>query len=191
MHENLLQHISKFVSLTENDQQLLIAKMQFLKVRKKGYLLKPQHICDGRYFVVSGCLRQYVLKDNGGEQIIQFAIPGWWMSDHHSFESKKPSFYYIQATEDTEIAMMDLAAQEILFREIPALETYFRLVLQRAYDASLTRMYYMFCKSGEERYHNFARSFPEFVQQVPQYMLASFLGLTPEFISTVRSKKNK
>ncbi|MBB6499084.1 Crp/Fnr family transcriptional regulator [Pedobacter cryoconitis] len=191
MYEDLLNHIEKYIRLNDAERQLLVSVMRYEKVPKKGFLLKSGKVCSSRFFVLSGCLRQYIIKENEVEQIIQFGLPGWWICDHHSFENNQPSEYCVQATEVSEVAILDAAIQEDLFSKIPSLERYFRLIFQRAYDASLTRIGLEYCMSGEERYHQFAKNFPDFVQRVPQYMLASFLGLTPEFISIIRAKKGK
>lgn len=191
MYEDLLKHIEKYIRLTEAEQQLLVSMMRYEKIPKKGFLLKAGKVCSGRFFVLSGCLRQYVIKENESEQIIQFGLAGWWMCDHRSMENNLPSEYFVQATEDSEVAVLDGLIEEELFSKIPGLERYFRFVFQRAYDASLTRISLEYCVSGEERYRQFAKNFPDFVQRVPQYMLASFLGLTPEFISIIRAKKSK
>lgn len=143
------------------------------------------------YFVLSGCFRLYLITDTGSEQILQFGIPNWWICDYQSLENKAPSDYYIQAVENSEVAILDRSIQQELFNKIPLLDRYFRLMVQRAYTASLKRIQYIFCQSAEERYWQFSNSFPEFIQQVPQYMLASFLGFTPEFLSTIRAKKHK
>ncbi|SHE59330.1 Crp/Fnr family transcriptional regulator [Pedobacter caeni] len=191
MQKDLLHHIGKFIPLNEAEQQLLVDRIRYEKIPKKGFLLQAGKVCSGRFFVISGCLRQYVMKENESEQIIQFGLPGWWICDHRSLENGEPSEYYVQATEVSEVAIIDAGVQEELFSKIPLLERYFRLIFQRAYDASLTRISLEYCISGEERYHQFAKNFPDFVQKIPQYMLASFLGLTPEFISIIRAKKKR
>jgi CRP/FNR family transcriptional regulator len=105
-----------------------------------------------------------------------------------SLESGKPSHFNIQAIENSEVAILDKKIQEELFAAIPQLERYFRMILQRSYAASQIRIKFIYSLSGEERYHQFNASFPEFVQRVPQYMLASYLGFTPEFLSKIRAK---
>jgi CRP-like cAMP-binding protein len=107
-----------------------------------------------------------------------------------SLDRQKPSEFSIQAVEPSAIAVLDKSVQDELFARLPQLERYFRLVLQRAYAAAIMRVKYIFTESGEERFRNFNNSFPEFIQRIPQYMLASYLGFTPEFLSKIRAKKN-
>ena len=131
----------------------------------------------------------YINTDEGTEQIVQFAIDNWWITDYNSFDFQKPSLFNIQAVENCEIAFIKKETQEELFKKLPQLERYFRIILQRSFAASIMRIQYIFNQSGEERYRHFNSSFPDFVQRVPQYMLASYLGFTPEFLSKIRGKK--
>ncbi len=152
-------------------------------------MLKEYEVCSCYYFVTKGCLRFYRNTENGFEQVLQFAIPGWWLSDFQSFETQKPSEYFIQAVQNTEMLILHRSDYQELFTEVPVLNTYFRLMMQKAYTASLKKMELILCESAEERYLQFINSFPDFVQIVPQYMLASFLGFTPQFMSMLRAKK--
>lgn len=188
-NEKLLLHIDKFVLLTENERSIVQSYFKNKSVRKKEHLLKEGQKCSSNYFILKGCLRMYYITEAGTEQIVQFAIDNWWLTDYMSFDSQQPSQFNIQAVENTDVAILDKKIQEELFEKIPALERYFRIILQKAYGASIMRLRYIFTQSGEERFHHFNNSFPEFVQRVPQYMLASYLGFTPEFLSKIRAKK--
>ena len=189
INENLFLHIKKFVPLTQLEEGILQSYFKSKSVKKKEHLLKEGQKCTANYFILKGCLRMYYITETGTEQIVQFAIDNWWLTDYSSLDSGKPSQFNIQAVENTEVAILDNEIQEELFKKIPALERYFRIILQKAYAASVMRLRYIFTQSGEERFHHFNNSFPEFVQRVPQYMLASYLGFTPEFLSKIRAKK--
>ena len=188
MFELLFNHLARFVRIDEQEHEILLAKLQYKKLSKKDFLLKRGQVCSGNFFVLSGCVRLYSLTANGTEQILQFAIPGWWISDYHSFQNNIPSEYCIQAVEDSEIAFISRSDADELFQQIPVLNNYFRLLMQRAYVAALRKMELLLCISAEDRYHQFVNDFPDFVQRIPQYMLASFLGFTPEFLSMLRAK---
>ena len=188
-HELLFSHIKRFTSLSPDQEKLLISKIKYRKVNRKDFLLKEYEVCSCYYFVTKGCLRFYRNTDNGFEQILQFAISGWWLSDFQSFETQKASEYFIQAVQNTEMLILHRSDYQQLFSEVPELNTYFRLMMQKAYTASLKKMELILCESAEERYLQFINSFPDFVQIVPQYMLASFLGFTPQFMSMLRAKK--
>ncbi|GLU52095.1 Crp/Fnr family transcriptional regulator [Dyadobacter frigoris] len=188
MFENLVRHIQKFVALNEEEQIILRSYVKFESIKKKQYLLEEGHVCHANWFIGKGCLRSYTLKENGNKQMVQFAIENWWLTDYFSFEQKKPSQLFIQAVEDCELISIDDRIQDELFIKIPQLERYFRLIVQKSYAASLMRLQYMFNLSPEERFHHFNNNFPSFIQRVPQYMLASYLGFTPEFLSKIRAK---
>lgn len=188
MFDNLVRHVQKFVALNEEEQIILRSYVKFESVKKKQYLLQEGQVCHANWFIVKGCLRSYTLKENGNKQMVQFAIENWWLTDYFSFEQKKSSKLFIQAVEDCELISIDDRTCEELFKNIPQLERYFRLILQKSYAASLMRLQYMFNLSPEERFHHFNKNFPSFIQRVPQYMLASYLGFTPEFLSKIRAK---
>ena len=185
----LSNHIHRFTELTSSEKTLIGEYVQFKEVKNKEFLMKAGQVCKSNYFVVKGCVRMFSHTSKGTEQIIQSGIDNWWISDYTSLESQQPSPFNIQALEPGVIGILDRKIQDDLFAHIPKLERYFRHVLQRAYAATLMRVHFIFSESGEERYHHFNTSFPEFVQRIPQYMLASYLGFTPEFLSKIRAKK--
>ena len=185
----LINHINRFTELNASEKDLLGEFIQFKEIDNKEHLLKAGQICKANYFVVKGCFRMYSHTDKGTEQIIQFGIDNWWITDYTSLETQQPSHLSIQALEPGIVGVLDRQLQDKLFMQLPKLERYFRQVLQRAYAATLMRVHFIFNESGEQRYRNFNSLFPEFVQRIPQYMLASYLGFTPEFLSKIRAKK--
>jgi CRP-like cAMP-binding protein len=188
IHPNLVAHISKFIALDENSEEILDKYFKSAVYKKKEFLLKERQVCKSMHFVVHGCLRMYFINGKTNEQITQFAKENWWISDFFSFTDDKPSEYFIQAIEKSEILSIDMPSFEALLIELPQMERYFRIIMQRAVAASQLRVKYMFELSKEEFYLLFCSSFPEFVQRVPQYMIASYLGLTPEYVSELRKK---
>lgn len=189
MFDEIVTHIKKHVSLTEEEVGLLQSLVRVKELKKKEYLLETGQVCNDNYFVANGCLRMYLMTDKGTEQVIQFAIENWWLTDYFSFKSGQPSNFYIQAIEKTTVIAISRKAQDELFEKIPQLERYFRVVLEKAYSSQLNRIHYIFNLGGEEQYRMMIDRYPDFVQRVPQYMLASFLGITPEFLSKIRAKK--
>lgn len=186
--QNLVDHIRKYVPLTNDEAESLPHWFQELSLNKKEFLLREGQVCTSRYFVIRGCLRMYFIKENGNEQIAEFAIENWWQADYMSLATKTSSSFYIQAIEDTQVLGLTSASAEDLFTELPQMERYFRLVIQRAYAAAQWRVKYLYDFSREELYHHFSTHFPAFVERVPQYMLASYLGFTPEYLSEIRKK---
>lgn len=132
----------------------------------------------------------YITDLDGNQQTEQFAIENWWITDYTSFSMQKPTSYSMQAVEETQIILLEHKMLENLCAQIPSLERYFRKIMQKALGAAQLRIQYIYSLTKEERYRHFASLFPDFVQRVPQYMLASYLGFTPEFLSKIRAKKD-
>lgn len=189
MSVSLLNHIKKFVDLDPQEEQFIADHIQQLSVKKKHYLLEEGQICKASYFIEKGCSRMFFVSDKGDEQTVNFALENWWISDYSSLLSQIPSAFYIQAIEQSDVIVLTYQAQEALSNEIPQLERYFRIILQRAYGASQVRIKHIHNLSREDMYRNFLALQPEFANRVPQYMLASYLGFTPEYLSEIRKKK--
>jgi CRP/FNR family transcriptional regulator, anaerobic regulatory protein len=189
MHKNIIQHLRKYIDLSESDVAIFNKYVETHQLKKKELILQESKVCNYLYYVEKGCLRMYFINNKGVEQITQFALDGWWISDYQSFMNHTPSDYYIQAIEESEILAIDSQNLEILFNELPQLEKYFRILMQKAVAGAQLRSKLLYEMSKEEFYFHFSTSFPEFMLRVPQYMIASYLGLTPEYLSELRKKK--
>jgi len=189
MTDSLITHIKKFVPLTDTETAEVAKAVKPVAIKRKQFLLQPGEICRGNYFVSKGVMRLYFINKNGQEQITMFGIENWWITDYDSLETGKPSHYYIQAVEDAELIGISKTDLEELLIKVPKMERYFRLIMQKAFTATMRRIEYFRDQSDEERYRIFAGMFPGFVQRIPQYMLASYLGFTPQFLSKIRGKK--
>lgn len=187
----LRNHIERFVQLDPNLMELLQAVMEERHIAKKDFLLQEGQYCLHQYFVVQGCFRMFYVNPKGMEQIITFGIEDWWISDYDSLLNHQASQHNIQALEDAKVLSITREKLEELFRSHRVLETYFRMVNERVRIADQRRLQFMFDLSGEELYDTFYEANPGFVQRIPQYMLASYLGFTPEFLSKIRGKKRK
>lgn len=189
MYTSLFEHIRRYITVNDDEAALICQKLVAITIKKKEFLLMPGKICHANYFVVEGCFRLYFINKKGKEQITQFGLENWWITDYDSLDTQKPSHFYIQAIEESTVIMWDMDIQQELTKAIPQLETYFRKILQKAYAAAQRRIEYIYSQSDEERYRNFNKAYPGFVQRVPQYMLASYLGFTPQFLSKIRAKR--
>ena len=189
MSDILRKHIEKFITVDDRDFSKIRSYFKPLELRKKHNLLTEGKICTSNYFVISGCLRLFFINDKGVEQTVQFALENWWLADYTSFSAQKPSQHFIQTVEKSEVLALDYLSQEKLLKEFPYMERYFRLIHQRAHAAYQLRIKYLYSVSREELYHQFNELYPEFVQRIPQYLLASYLGFTPEYLSEIRKKR--
>lgn len=188
MSQELTDHIQKIARISQEEALEISDRFQTLKIKKKKNLLDEGAPCHHIFFVLKGCLRMYFLKENGTEQTTSFALEQWWVTDFTAFQNQRSSGYSIQAVEASEVLRIDFQAFENLLMDFPVLERYFRLIHQRAHAAAQTRIRLLYNLSREELYRSFASQYPEFVQRVPQYLLASFLGFSPEYLSEIRKK---
>ncbi len=185
----LILHIEKFLPLTDDEATIIMRYFEYEKFKKKQILLEEGQIANKQYFILNGCVRFYVNNEKGVEQTMQFGIENWWITDYLSFEYQTPSHFYIQAIKEIEVLSITKSSFEALVSKIPKLERYFRLVLQKSFGASQVRIRYLFTMSAEERFRHMNAMFPEFIQRVPQYMIASYLDFSPEFMSKIRAGK--
>ncbi len=188
MSEVLLHHIQKFVNLREEEGKQVISFFEPRTVQKKQDLLNAGAICRHQYFVSKGCLRMFYIDQKGVEKTVQFAIENWWLADYFSFQRVQASEFGIQAVETSEVLAIDTGSFEELLREVPKMERYFRMVHQTAHAAAQVKHKFFSGLSKEELFNHFRSNFPEFVQRVPQYLLASYLDVTPEYLSELRAK---
>jgi CRP-like cAMP-binding protein len=188
MSERFKNHIKKFVEIDDEEFVAVSAFFQVQNVKKKTNLLVEGQLCKYNYFVLNGCLRKFFVNDKGIEHTTEFAIENWWMTDNIAFERRLPTDFYVQAVEASELLRIDNISQEKLLLQFPKMERYFRFVYQRAYAASQVRIKYLYDFSKEEMVLHFYKHYPEFIQRIPQHLIASFLGFTPEYLSELRKK---
>ncbi|ANI89209.1 hypothetical protein A9P82_07835 [Arachidicoccus ginsenosidimutans] len=185
---NLIAHIKRFVKIDAEDEASILSFFEEVDIRRKDFLLKEGQYCSAIYFVVKGLLRLYFVDEKGVEQTTDFAIENWWLTDFAAFDSNKISSYNIQAVERSTLLVISKEKLEQLFTLHPAVERYFRIIYQRRIAAVQMRLRYFRELSREEAYIHFSTLFPEFIQRIPQYLLASYLGFTPEYLSELRRK---
>ncbi|HEY8931208.1 MAG TPA: Crp/Fnr family transcriptional regulator [Mucilaginibacter sp.] len=187
----LIQHIQKITVSADVGDDAVLPFFETKIFKKKSILQEEDKRCSSYFFVVRGCLRLYFIDRNGAEQTLQFALENWWMTDLDAFRSGRNSAYTIQAMEETEVLAISAANYELLLAKSPTIEHYFRLVYERAYAASLLRIRMISRMPKDEFYDLFQSKYPDFLQRIPQKVLASFLGFTPEYLSELRKKKSK
>jgi len=185
----LIQHIQKITALSHIHEEELLSFFDTRSFRKKAFLQEEDKRCLSYFFVVRGCLRLFFTDGNGVEQTMQFALEQWWMTDLDAFRSGRKSAYSIQALEATEVLAIDAPGYARMLETIPLMEQYFRRIYERAYAASLLRVQMISRMPKNEFYALFESKYPDFIQRVPQKILASFLGFTPEYLSELRKKR--
>ena len=188
MYELFFHKFNEKVNLSEEEEEVIKQYLTPKKLRKKQYLLQEGDVCKHIAFIEKGALKAYVVDDAGAESIIQFALEGWVISDLYSFLTGEPATYNIDALENAELVLISKSAHEELLKKLPKYETYIRLQITGAYIALQKRLTSIISLPLEERYKNFLALYPNIAQRVPQHMIASYMGLTPETLSRVRSR---
>lgn len=163
--------------------------MEYKKVPKKTIMLHEGEMCNFEAFVVKGCVRKYYIDANGFEVILQFAIENAWVSDiSFSIYETKPSQVYIETLEDCEFLMFTPESKEELFAKAPRFERAFRILMQRNLAVTQNRLFHTISQTATEKYLEFLELYPTIPQRVPQHYIASYLGISPEFLSKVRAR---
>jgi CRP-like cAMP-binding protein len=186
MHQNIRKHIEKIIQLSDEGFDFFISLAKHRKIRKKQYLLQAGDICLYESYVISGCLRAYYVDEKGQEHILQFAVEDWWIGDMHSFINDTPANYNIDALEETELLQLDKVSLEKLYKKVPQFERFFRIKVQNAFINMQQRIVASMSETAEQRYLQFIEKYPYLEQRLPQHQVASYLGITPEFLSRVR-----
>lgn len=184
----VLKHINERVKLTGEEQDKLISKLKTKTYLKAQYIVQSGSIYQHQTFINSGKVRTFYLDEKGNEHIVAFGIENWWVGDICSFASQTPAEFETQCLENTEVIQISFDDMQNLYREIPKLERYFRLIIQSAYGNMSKRIIRNHALSARNRYQLFIDMYPEIAQRVPQYMIASYLGITKEFLSTIRKQ---
>ncbi|MEO0045145.1 MAG: hypothetical protein RL705_336 [Bacteroidota bacterium] len=184
----ILDNISKIVTLSPEEELLFLSKIETKHYKAKTIVLDAGDICKNSYFVNSGLLRSFTINDNIVEHVLSFACEGWWIGDMYSLLSQKPGNLFIEVLEDAEVVLLSKENQEQLYLEIPKLERFFRIIIENALVANQERLIDNLSLSAEERFDKFCKKYPTLIQKVPQKQIASFIGVTPEFFSKMKSR---
>jgi CRP-like cAMP-binding protein len=191
MLEVLYSYFERSFPLTEKDKALIKAVTIPRKFKKGEFLVREGEVPRYGAFVAKGFLRSYVIDNKGKEHIVQFAPENWWISDKSGMSEGMPATFFIDAVEDSDVILMDLSGHRSLLEKLPGYADSFRAGMQRRAVAKDHRIVASLTASAEERYTDFLETYPEIVQRVPQHMLASYLGITPETVSRIRKQASR
>jgi len=189
--ELVLQNIGKHIALTQKEAAYFVGLLKEEEVPKKGFVLKEGQTCKYISFVHSGALRAYHLDQQGREATIMFAIADWWITDMYCFINNQPAMLFIQAIEDSCILKLSRDSLEELYVRVPKFERFFRIIMQGAYIREQLRVIQNLSLPAEERYDRFLSKYPRIAGKVTQKQIASYLGITPEFLSAIRGNRSR
>ena len=184
-----LDNMRKHIRLNEEEEVLVLSKLRPVKLKRREHLLKQGTVARDLAFVMEGCLRAYALDDNGFEHILQFAPAGWWISDMSSVISRRESLLNVDAIKPSEVLLLSREDQLALFDDIPKLERYFRVLTENGLVSSRMRLIENLSLTARQRYQRFCQTYPNLINEIPQKYIASFIGVTPEFLSKIRGEK--
>lgn len=191
MFEIFAQYLRQRIPLSESDSEWIRSMSIAKKLRKKQYLLQEGDVWIYNAFVAKGCMRSYSVDEKGLEHVIGFAVENWWIGDRESLLSGQPSRFNIDAIEDSEVVLITHENFQRIALQIPAFNEMVNTILQKSFVVSQNRIQAAISYTAQEKYEHFVRTYPTFAQRIPQSMIASFLGMTPETLSRVRGQAAK
>ena len=183
------EHFGKIIKLS-NDEKIAFSNLvHVVDFEKKTKILAAGQICRYEYFVLSGCVRTYYYDEDVNEHTTMFAPAGWWTGNLKSFVGETPSEHFLECLENSTLIRLTKSSLEELYRQIPKFERYFRILLQNRLLATQDRISNHLSSSAEERYQKFLSAYPDLLQRVPLKHVASYLGITPTYLSRLRARR--
>ncbi|UJH68610.1 Crp/Fnr family transcriptional regulator [Allomuricauda sp. SCSIO 65647] len=189
--EPILKNVARNVKLTDKEKELFTSIIKTSRVKKRQFVIQPGYPCEYRNYIVKGAFRMFLLDEKGKEHTVNIGIEDWFFTDFYSHIYKKPSNFFAEALEDSVIFQMSYEDVEKTCSKSHAISQYWRVILEKAYANSKNRIVSTFSKTSEERYWEYFNKYPQIVNRVPQYVVASYLGISPEFLSKIRARPLK
>ncbi|TMU56944.1 Crp/Fnr family transcriptional regulator [Flagellimonas algicola] len=183
----VLTNLEKHIQLTPEEVNLFISHLHHAKLQKQETLLEQAAFCDAIYFVNEGMLRAFSLAEDGKEHTVMFATSDWWITDMFAFVKEQKSVVSIEALVPSSVLRLSKLDYEELLFQIPKLERFFRILMQNAYIREQRRSMENLALPAKEKYEIFKNRYPEISKQLNQKQIASYLGITPEFLSMIRN----
>lgn len=190
-HSLILTFVSRHIPLTQTEVKYFTSLLEVKSIPKKTLILEESKPCTVISYVNTGALRAFYRSPDDKESTIMFAVADWWITDMYSFANERPAMINIEAIEDSSLTQISKVNLDLLFEKIPKFERLFRIMMQNSYIREQLRVLQNLSFSAEERYENFLKKYPHIVQKVTQKQIASYLGITPEFLSAIRKNISK
>lgn len=187
----ILKNVAKHIALNDKESKFFLSLLLPQNLKRKTVFLQQGDVCKETAFVVDGALKSFTIDREGKEHILSFATSGWWISDLYSLISQKPSVLNIDAIADSEVFILSWRDQQRLYDKVPKFERFFRILIENALVAHQQRIIDNMSSTAEERYLHFLEKYPLIPSCVPQHNIASYLGITPEFLSKIRGRYRK
>ncbi len=190
-YDSILANIARYVKLTDEEIKDFTSIIKTSRVRKRQFVFQPGYPCEYRNYIVKGAFRVFYMDENGKEHTVNICVEDWFFTDLYSYVYKKPATFFAEALEDSIIFQMKYDDVEELCKKSHALNYYWRVIIEKAYANSKNRIISNNSKTSEERYWEYADRYPKIVTRIPQYVIASYLGMSAEFLSKIRARPIK
>ena len=190
-YNSILSNITRHVELSDHEKEQFTSIIKTTRLKKRQFVIQPGYVCEYRSYIVKGAVRVFYLDDKGKEHTVSIGIEDYFFADFSSLINQEPATHFAEALEDCIIFQMKHEDIERLCSEIHALSQYFRKITEKAFASSRKRIIASIGKTSEERYLEYADKYPNIINRVPQYVIASYLGISAEFLSKIRSRPMK
>jgi len=184
----LIAYFENLLPLDEKEKSVVEEVFKQRRIKRRQFILQQGDISKFNTFIVEGCFRMYYIDDNGKEHNLQFAVENWWIGDIGSFHAEEPSKLNIEALENSIVLQIKKEDQLKLFVEYPKFNRIFRVITENALVSAQRRILQNIGLNTEERYLEFLKRYPHFFNRISNVQIASYLGVTPEFLSAIRKK---
>ena len=184
----LIDYFNKLLPLDDEETAFIEEVFKPRNVKRRQFILQQGDISKYNTFVVEGCFRMYLVDENAKEHNLEFAIENWWTGDIQSFFSNEPSKVYIEAMENSVVLQIKKEDQFKLFLDYPKFDRIFRILAENHMVSLQGRILHNISLSSEERYIDFSKRYPQLFNRISNVQIASYLGVTPEFLSTIRKR---
>ena len=192
LYSQINKNISRYVAFEEDELATFNSLLEYKKVTKRTILLRAGEKCSFEAFMIKGSARKYYIDSNGTEVILQLAVEDAWLSDmSFSIYENSASNVFIETLEECEFFIFSPDSKEMLFKKAPRFERAYRILMERHLAVTQNRLFETIAKSATEKYIAFLDHYPHHVNRFAQHYIASYLGISPEFLSKVRKKLSK
>lgn len=188
---NIISHFDKYLPLEEAEVAVLTSRLTERKIKRKQYILQEGDTCKYFTYVVEGCFKMYGVDHSGSEHNLVFAAEDDWIADIDSLHKEKPSKLYIEAIEPSTILQISKGDLWYLYTNFPKFDRNFRVIIEDKYIELQNRLLQTFSQTAQERYESFLEQYPNLANRLPNTQIASYLGITPEFLSKIRNERLK
>jgi CRP-like cAMP-binding protein len=187
----IINYVSRHIELTEEETSYYVSLLKIKKVKKKQLIVQPDFVCNHRSYIVKGVLRSYLLDEEGQDHTVAFGIDDWWIADFNSYFFREPASLFVEALEESTIIQITYDDEQSLLKNVPKFQDFYRILAERGYSFLQRRILSSISLNATERYELFIKRYPLVTERVPQYALASYLGISHELLSKIRNRRVK